>query len=335
MSPFSQLLNFSQHTNTTIHMATSTSKYSTTPSYPSLITQSLPTTSLINAVNSPPLSNHFLPSQQSNQQDPANNLCLVPVLNSSKAHISEIFDSQLDQVAVRHNGATEQIQTKLHDIDKTLKSHSRSITALHSTTPSAARISTPTILNYQSINADTFELLISGLPVDLQVTPLRAAVQVSSSLKLHHLTNDILSAEKFPRPKLRGEPSQHLLQSQQTPQHQPPSKLQTSSNCIVVSFKSTVSRNHVTKQIAKFGKLTLADIFTNNSSAPIYTRPLYPQAFHRLYQAAIRKSQELGYASPKIRDSTIHIRSNSRSPSTKIYCTSDLENPASSRLYSP
>lgn len=165
----------------------------------------------------------------------------------------------------------------------------------------------------------TPEIIVTGIPASTTVSHDTIIHRVLSHLSLAGLQSDILDIRK-----IRRNPTNNI------PNAQPSDSSPRDTFSLIVKFKSVDIRNYVIDAKRRFGRLTVADIFSDEvpgaAGNTLYVNELLPSRIYALLKSAKLKARERNYKHVWSRNGTIFIRKSDNSQELPIFSEQDLTN---------
>ena len=90
------------------------------------------------------------------------------------------------------------------------------------------------------------------------------------------------------------------------------------------TLREWTARDRLVESAPALRFLKANDIFGEGGRIPVYIRPLWPPAVHKLFTLAIRSSTQYGFARPTVVNRVVCLRQTFRSPLIPIYSENDL-----------
>ncbi|XP_071642238.1 uncharacterized protein [Temnothorax longispinosus] len=155
------------------------------------------------------------------------------------------------------------------------------------------------------------ELIISGVPATMPVTPLECVRNVFTTFEIPELTCHILGVRPVARKPLPVAARDRPLPISPT-------------NSYIITLASSAVRDVVMSKKRARRALVQRDICGNDSGRSVHVNELLPKDTYELLQQAKRVAKEKSYAYVWVRGGRVHVRHSDGKPAISINSVADL-----------
>ena len=166
-------------------------------------------------------------------------------------------------------------------------------------------------LKLHNIGSDKCEVVIYGLPLDSSLSFSQAASKLISILSLPPSYSSESTFREWTAP---------IPNFQSSSKNDQPTKYKA----FVMRLPNSDARDRLAESAPALRSLKAQDIFGEGGAIPVYIRPLWPPAVHKLFSLAIRSSAMHGFVRPTVSNRVVCLRQTFRSPLIPVYSENEL-----------
>ncbi|KAJ8670645.1 hypothetical protein QAD02_001904 [Eretmocerus hayati] len=171
---------------------------------------------------------------------------------------------------------------------------------------------------------DSAEILISGLPKQLNMSRNDIISCLFTALEIPHLTNFIISVREWTGPDLSFRKSAENNLTNHNSGTPPAPAANPNFYSLVIKLVSPSVRDEVVSKTPKLKDKTIQNLFDTPGNSQVFCRALWPREVYSLYKKAFAAAKNLNSEKPLIRNLIVCMRETRNSPLLPLSSESDL-----------
>ncbi|KAJ8666101.1 hypothetical protein QAD02_007763 [Eretmocerus hayati] len=215
------------------------------------------------------------------------------IASNTPAYLTEflqIFNTLMDSVS-----------TQIIDLDNNVSAR---ITQIENRVDSVE--SSVEYLTNRTMLVDNAEILISGLPRNVQLSHAEIVPKLFNELGVSHLTIFIINMRTGNGPDLTPLENVPNIQAQGGPPNNQPRN--PNFFALVMKMNSTIVRDEIISRTPILKDQSVSTILNIPGNSKIFCRALWPREIYQLYEKALVTAKQLNYERPLVKNLTVCMR---------------------------